>query len=85
MMLLLPENVQWRTGLSTFVPAYPNSGERDRYLQLFKKASECEFLVLLMLEQVSVKYDLNFPDKNSKLWKLKLIIEGEDFSIDSHS
>lgn len=85
MMLLLPARVQWRTGLSTFVPAYPNSGERDRYLQLFKKSSKCEFLILMMLEHASIKYDLDFLEKGDKLWRLKLIIEGEDFSIENHS
>ena len=29
-----PEKVTWETGLSDFVPAYPNSGERDRFLRI---------------------------------------------------
>jgi hypothetical protein len=29
-----PEMVTWKTGLTDFVPAYPNSGERDRYLRI---------------------------------------------------
>ena len=29
-----PEKVTWKTGLSDFVPAYPNSGERDSYLRI---------------------------------------------------
>ena len=84
MMVLLPENVQWRTDLSTFVPAYPNSGKRDRYLQLFKKATACEFLILLIPEDIQFKYHLDFPDKCDKLWKLKLKIGEENFFIDNH-
>jgi len=84
MMVLLPENVLWRTGLSTFVPAYPNAGKRDRYRQLFKLDSECEFLILLKLADIQVKYDLDFPDKCDKLWRLKLTIGTEEFFIDSH-
>ena len=84
MIALLPAIIQWRTGLSTFVPAYPNPGKRDRFLQLFKQTTECEFLILLKLEDVSIKYDLDFPDKSDKLWQLKLTIGAEEFSIDSH-
>jgi hypothetical protein len=29
-----PQKVTWESGLSAFVPAYPNSGERDRYLRI---------------------------------------------------
>ena len=29
-----PETASWKTGLSDFVPAYPNSGERDRCLRI---------------------------------------------------
>ncbi len=84
LMVLLPTKWQWRTGLSTFVPAYPNCGKRDRFLQLFKPAIECEFLILLKLGDVSVKYDLDFSDKSDRLWQLKLTIGAEEFFIDHH-
>jgi hypothetical protein len=29
-----PQKVTWETGLSAFVPAYPNSGERDNFLRI---------------------------------------------------
>jgi hypothetical protein len=85
LIVLLPAEVQWRTGLTTFVPAYPNSGKRDRHLQLFKPAIEGEFLILLNLQDVSLKYDLDFPDKSDRLWQLKLTIGTEEYFIDHHS
>ncbi len=83
-LILLPENIQWRTGLTAFVPAYPNSGNRDRYFQLFKQGIACEFLVLILLENVQIKYNLDFLEKNDRLWQLKLSIEREEFIIDSN-
>ncbi|MCX6143524.1 MAG: heparinase II/III family protein [Ignavibacteriales bacterium] len=29
-----PQKVTWETGLSAFVPAYPNSGDRDKFLRI---------------------------------------------------
>lgn len=84
LIVLLPAQLQWRTGLSTFVPAYPNAGKRDRYLQMFKSAAKCEFLILVKLGDGSVKYDLDFADKSDRLWRLKLTIGAEEFFIDHH-
>jgi len=84
LIVLLPANSEWRTGQSTFVPAYPNSGKRGRYLQLFKQAAECEFLILLKLGDASLKYDLDFSNKSDRLWQLKLTIGVEEFFIDHH-
>lgn len=82
--ILFPENFEGRTGRTQFVPAYPNPGTRDYFLQLFTKAARCQFLVLILLEDISLEHRLTFLDPFQEKWILELILNGKEFSIESH-
>lgn len=61
LLCILPEKAQWRTGFSDFVPAYPHSGERDRFLQLHQTGKSGEFLVVISLDGSSPDWKLESP------------------------
>ncbi len=81
---ILPKAVQWRSDWTQFVPAYPNSGKRDRFLQLFVNSQCCQFLILLIFEEIQFDYHLAFQDEQHRNWLLELKLAEEVFQIDSH-
>ncbi|MBN2090257.1 hypothetical protein JW964_11650 [candidate division KSB1 bacterium] len=84
-VVILPEPVEWRSEWTQFVPAYPNSGDRDRYLQLFVNSKSCQFLILIIFEEIQFDFHLDFLDEQHRNWLLELKLAEEVFQIDSHT
>jgi hypothetical protein len=82
---LTPQKLKWETGLTEFVPAYPNPGKRDRFLKLIKKSNVAEFLCLLKLDDSTCHWTLNWDSSKSQWQQLKLNIDSKEFIIENYS
>ena len=66
---IMPQQVTWETGLSPFVPAYPNPGMRDRYLTISKQSKTANFLCILTLDDSKVNWTLD----SERSWQQLLV------------
>jgi hypothetical protein len=63
------DNATWRTGLSDFVPAYPNDGIRDRHLQIATEAQTAAFFWCIVLSGDVPNFSQTAPDQGA--WTFK--------------
>lgn len=79
LLCVLPENVQWQTGFSDFVPAYPHSGERDRFLQLYQAGKSGKFLIILNLDLSPINWELRATADQGRV--LALFANGQEHRL----
>ncbi len=53
LFMLSPKNIEWQTGITEMIPAYPHDGKRDYYLRVSKNANEVMFVWCLVLQSQS--------------------------------
>ncbi len=82
LLCILPEKAQWRTGYSDFVPAYPHSGERDRFLQLQQTGKSGEFLIVMSLDLSPINWEVQPASDKNKNRMLALQINGRQARIE---
>jgi hypothetical protein len=61
-----PEKVTWETGLTALVPAYPNSGQRDRFLRISCQADKAVIIWCICL--TSSLPELQLRKNNQASW-----------------
>ncbi|MDW7680712.1 MAG: heparinase II/III family protein, partial [bacterium] len=83
LIVLLPENQVWTSGLTEFVPAYPHSGQRDHYMRLVQQCKSGHFLTLLVFDDLPVNYQLSWLDDRKDRWLLKIVVEGKEYIFES--
>jgi len=71
----------FQTGLTPFVPGYPNSGRRDYFLKITKHGYNAQFIYLLNVFTENSTFSHKFDMIGDKLWKLSLQIEGEQYNV----
>ena len=75
LICLLPQPISWRIGWSEFVPAYPHSGERDRFIQFYRQGSALEFCFLLVHGDPPLDAALHAVDGR---WQLDWMADGTE-------
>jgi hypothetical protein len=80
LLCLSPENISMRTGFSDFVPAYPNGGERDRFVQLYGTGLQKDYIILLALDGTDVQWHM-LEDDHSEISHLALTVNGEKHDL----
>jgi hypothetical protein len=78
---LLPEHVCRRQGVSEFVPAYPHAGERDRFVQFYKKSRRLEFLFLMVFGKKSVEWNFESSKTDAGFCHLILMQNGQKIDL----
>jgi hypothetical protein len=81
---LTPRELEWETGLSEFVPAYPNPGTRDHFLKLYKKGETADFLFLLILDDASPRWSFDWDSSKTRWHHIKLNVNNKDFTIENY-
>jgi hypothetical protein len=76
---ILPQMVQWQTGFSDFVPAYPHAGERDRFLQLHQTGKSGEFLIVISLDRQLGEWELRTTAEQTRI--LALFANGQEHRL----
>ncbi len=75
LLCLAPAPVSIRTGLSEFVPAYPNSGEADRFIQFYGMGQQKDYIIVI----APVGAELQWPrtgERHDRIAHFSLTIAG---------
>jgi hypothetical protein len=71
----------YEKGFTPFVPGYPNSGKRDRFVKIIKNGYEADFIYLLNIYPTKNKLKYEFDKNSSSGWSLDLKYNKRQFQI----